>query len=197
MVPVAPGKNSTGRNTHIFTSEVAITAENSSSMVAFAASTAVRPVSFLVEVSSITVMASSTTKPVASTKPNKVSWFSENPNPSTKANVPTKATGMAMPGTNVAFQFCRNRNRISTTRTTASRREPTTPWMDALMKSVESKTCSIFMPTGMVCLNSSITCFTPSDTTRALLPLSWLMVILTVGLPSRLTAETSYISPPS
>jgi len=73
MVPVAPGKKSTGRNTHIFTSDVAITAEKSSSMVDLAASTAVKPVSFLEEVSSITVMASSTTKPVASTKPNSVS----------------------------------------------------------------------------------------------------------------------------
>ena len=139
-------------------------------MVDFAASTAVKPVSFLEEVSSITVMASSTTKPVASTKPNRVSWLSEKPKPSTKAKVPTKATGMAMPGTKVAFQFCRNRNRINTTKTTASRREPTTPSMEAVMNSVESKTCSIFMPTGIFSLNSSMTCFTPSETTKALLP---------------------------
>ena len=50
-----------------------MTAENSSSMVAFAASRAVIPSDFLVEVSSITVMASSTTSPVASTRPNRVS----------------------------------------------------------------------------------------------------------------------------
>ena len=138
MVPVAPGKNSTGRNTAIFTREVAITAPNSSSMVSMAACTEVIPSAFLAEVSSTTVMASSTTRPVASTRPNRVSWLSEKPKASTRAKVPIKATGIAMAGTNVAFQFCRNRNRISTTRITASRRELVTPLIDWLMKSVVS-----------------------------------------------------------
>ena len=96
------------------------------------------PSAFLAEVSSTTVMASSTTRPVASTRPNRVSWLSEKPKASTRAKVPINATGMAMAGTSVAFQFCRNRNRISTTRITASRRELVTPLIDWLMKSVVS-----------------------------------------------------------
>ena len=137
-MPGAPGKNSTGRNTANSTSEVASTAPNSSSIVALAACTAVRPWARRVAVPSITVIASSTTSPVASTSPNRVSWLRLKPNTLTKAKVPTSATGMAIPGTSVAFQSCRNRNRISTTSTTASRSESVTPWMEALMKSVTS-----------------------------------------------------------
>ena len=74
-------------------------------MVAIAACTDVRPSAFLADVSSTTVMASSTTKPVASTRPNKVSWFREKPKASTSAKVPIRATGMAIAGTKVAFQF--------------------------------------------------------------------------------------------
>ena len=122
-MPVAPGKNNTGRKTANSTNEVASTAPNNSSMVALAACRAVRPSARRVAVPSITVIASSTTKPVASTRPNRVSWLRLKPNTLTNAKVPTSATGMEIAGTSVAFQSCRNRNRISTTSTTASRRE--------------------------------------------------------------------------
>ena len=107
-------------------------------MVSMAACTEVIPSAFFAEVSSTTVMASSTTRPVASTRPKRVSWLSENPNASTRAKVPISATGIAIAGTRVAFQFCKKRNRISTTRITASRRELVTPLIDWLMKSVVS-----------------------------------------------------------
>ena len=115
-----------------------MTAPNRPSMVARAALRAERPEAFLVAVSSTTVMASSTTRPVASTRPNRVSWLREKPKAFTKAKVPTRATGMAIAGTRVAFQSCRKMNSTSTTSTTASRRALLTPSIEALMKSVLS-----------------------------------------------------------
>ena len=72
-------------------------------------------------------MASSTTKPVASTRPSKVSWLIEKPKALMKAKVPTNEIGIARLGTIVARQSCRNRNRISNTSTIAKPRASTTP----------------------------------------------------------------------
>ena len=57
---------------------------------------------------SITTIASSTTKPVASVIPNNVSVLIEKPNAFTKMNVPTSETGIVIAGINVLRQSCRN-----------------------------------------------------------------------------------------
>ena len=173
MVPVAPGKKSTGIKTANNTKVVASTAPKRSSMVALAAARAPRPEAFLVAVVSMIVIASSTTSPVASTRPKRVSWLRVKPNTNTPKKEPTRATGIAIAGTRVAFQSCRKRNSTSTTRITASRRAEETPSIEARTKSVLSMIFCIVMPTGMVAVNSLSTSSTPRDTSRALLPVRW------------------------
>ena len=52
-------------------------------------------------------MASSTTMPMASTRPNSDRLLRLKPNPSITANVPTIATGTAISGMSVARQDCK------------------------------------------------------------------------------------------
>ena len=64
---------------------------------------------------STTTMASSTTMPMASTRPNSDSVLMEKPNASSTANVPMIDTGTATSGMIEARQVCRNRITTSTT----------------------------------------------------------------------------------
>ena len=56
---------------------------------------------------STTTMASSTTRPIASTRPNSDSVLMEKPNSGKKTNVPISETGTASSGISVARQPCR------------------------------------------------------------------------------------------
>ncbi len=85
---------------------------------------------------STTTMASSTTMPMASTRPNSDRLLSEKPNAANRKNVPINDTGMATMGMIAARQVCRNRMTTSTTSTTASRIVVTTASTDCWMKSV-------------------------------------------------------------
>ena len=69
---------------------------------------------------STTTMASSTTMPIASTRPNSDRLLSEKPNAAITAKVPISETGMATIGMIEARQVCRNRITTSTTRIAAS-----------------------------------------------------------------------------
>ena len=69
---------------------------------------------------SMTTIASSTTRPVASVMPNSVSVLIEKPNSLTNAKVPMSETGIVMAGMSVVRQFCRKRNITRTTSTMAS-----------------------------------------------------------------------------
>ncbi len=64
---------------------------------------------------SSTTMASSTTMPIASTSPNRVSRLMEKPSRYMPAKVPMIDTGMAMTGMIIARTLCRNRKTTSTT----------------------------------------------------------------------------------
>src|SRR5207245_6428940 len=68
---------------------------------------------------STTTMASSTTIPIASTRPNKVSVLIEKPSAANAAKVPISETGTAAIGISVARQLCRNRNTTNATSTNA------------------------------------------------------------------------------
>ena len=85
---------------------------------------------------STTTMASSTTMPIASTRPNSDRLLSEKPNAAIRKNVPTSDTGIATMGMMAARQVCRNKMTTSTTRMTASRIVCTTASTDCWMKSV-------------------------------------------------------------
>ncbi len=87
---------------------------------------------------STTTMASSTTMPMASTRPNRVRALRPKPSISSTAKVPTRLTGTAARGMIAARHFCRNRITTSTTRIRASNRVWITAPMDSCTKPVVS-----------------------------------------------------------
>src|SRR5262245_42582955 len=97
---------------------------------------------------STTTMASSTTMPMASSKPNSESLLSEEPNAESTAKVPISDTGMATMGTIDARQVCRNRMMTTTTRTTASNMVWITASTDCEMNTVGLYTISYLSPAG-------------------------------------------------
>ena len=97
---------------------------------------------------SITTIASSTTRPVASVMPNSVSVLIEKPNSLTNAKVPMSDTGIVMAGMRVVRQFCRNRNITRMTRPIASSSVRITSAIDSDTTVVVSKARSVFRPGG-------------------------------------------------
>ena len=109
-----------GTNTAISTSEMAITAVPTSSIVRCEACRGDSPSAMLRSTFSTTTIASSTTMPIASTSPNSVSMLSEKPNASISAKVPIKDTGIATIGMIDERHDCRKTMMTMTTRITAS-----------------------------------------------------------------------------
>ena len=107
--PVIPPINDTGTNTAINTSEVAKTAPNTSFIVISVAVLGSFPSCICRCVFSSTTIASSTTKPTARTRPNKINRFIENPNKCIKINTPIKETGIAQKGINAARAVPKNK----------------------------------------------------------------------------------------
>ncbi len=128
--------NAAGTNTAHNTSAMAISAPPTSSMLRLAASRGESPAAMLRSTFSTTTIASSTTMPMASTRPNSDRLLSENPNIAMKKKVPTSDTGMATIGMTAARQVCRNRTTTSTTSTIASPMVSTTASTDCWMNSV-------------------------------------------------------------
>ena len=103
-----PGRKAIGMNTAIRTSAVAMTGPTTSAVARRVASRGSRPSSSRCRwVFSTTTMASSTTIPMASTRPKSVSVLIENPNTLMTAKVPTSDTGMVRVGISVVRQSCR------------------------------------------------------------------------------------------
>ena len=69
---------------------------------------------------STTTMASSTTMPIASTRPNIDNVLTEKPRTGKKMNVPMRETGIVSSGMIVARMFCRKMKTTSVTSTNAS-----------------------------------------------------------------------------
>src|SRR5581483_4869385 len=148
-MPVVPGKNETGTNTEISTSDVAMTALVTSLIAREAAlcgsqcSAAMWRCTF-----SITTMASSTTSPVASVMPNMVSALIEKSNILMKAKVPTSETGMETAGIIVARQSSKKRKMTAITMRMASPNVPTTSRIESPTTVVVSKGITYFRPGG-------------------------------------------------
>src|SRR5580692_5318732 len=148
-MPVVPGKNDTGTNTEISTRDVAITALVTSRMASEVAlcgsqcSAAMWRCTF-----SITTMASSTTRPVASVMPNMVSELIEKSKILMKAKVPTRETGIVMAGMMVARQSSRKRKMTTMTMTIASPSVPTTSRIESPTTVVVSNGMTYVMPGG-------------------------------------------------
>ena len=104
-----------GMNTAHKTRAVATIGPVTSSITRRVASTGDSPRAMFRSTFSTTTMASSTTMPMANTRPNKESALIENPNADITAKVPISETGTAASGMIEARQVCR---KISTTRTT-------------------------------------------------------------------------------
>ena len=130
-------------------------------------------------------MASSTTMPMASTRPKSERLFSENPIAAITAKVPTSDTGTASRGMIDARQLWRNTSTTMTTSTTASKSVWITASMDCSMNAVGSYPTWYFMPGGNDLASWAICAFTAAAAVRALAPGSWKMAIPTDSWPLR------------
>src|SRR2546429_9261354 len=99
-----PGMNAVGTNTEANTSAIPTTGPESSFIAFIAASFGASPSSIWRCTPSTTAIASSTTNPIARTRPNIDSVLMEKPNSGNSANVPTSETGTASIGIRVARQ---------------------------------------------------------------------------------------------
>src|SRR5262245_53317081 len=134
-----PAMNAVGTNTDMITSVNATIGPDTSSIAFFDASTGDRPSSFIRRSTfSTTTIASSTTMPIASTRPNIDRLFSEKPNIDMPANVPTSDTGTATIGITVVRQSCRKISVTRNTSTNASNSVCTTPLIDSSTNTVVS-----------------------------------------------------------
>ena len=118
--PEMPATNALGTNTAQSTRLAATTAPPTSSIARRAASTGARPSESARSTFSTTTIASSTTIPIASTRPKSERMLSEKPSAAIAANVPTSETGIATSGITLARQFCRKTSTTTTTSATAS-----------------------------------------------------------------------------
>ena len=109
-----------GRNTAQSTSAVAMIGPVTSRIACFVASIGDRPFVMLRSTFSTTTMASSTTIPIASTRPNSDSVLRPKPNRCITPSVPISDTGTASSGMIDARQVCRNTITTMTTSAIAS-----------------------------------------------------------------------------
>ena len=116
-----PVISAAGMNTAQSTRAMASSAPPTSSMVLCAASAGERPSRRLRSTFSTTTMASSTTMPIASTRPNSDRLLRLKPSADITAKVPISETGIATIGMIAARQVCRNRITTTTTSATASK----------------------------------------------------------------------------
>ena len=127
-----------GTNTAASTSAIAMIGPDTSAIARRVASIGDWPSSMCRSTFSTTTIASSTTMPIASTRPKSDSVLSEKPSPSITANVPTSETGTATSGMIDARHVCRNTTTTMTTRRIASNRVSATALIDSRTKTVGS-----------------------------------------------------------
>ncbi len=164
MRPVMPGKNATGTNTATSTMPMTTTAENTSAIASTDARMADLPYSRMWRsMFSMTTIASSTTVPVASTRPNSVSVLIEKPSSFMNANVPMSETGIVIAGISVLRQFCRNTNSTSTTSTMASPSVLSTSMIDSRTTPTLSNAICASRPGGKCGRSSSSAACTPLE----------------------------------
>ena len=109
MRPILPGRKEIGRNTAVSVAVVAMTAKAISRLPSSAASIMGCPSSRRRKIFSNTTMASSTTRPMASTIPSSVSTLMENPSAYITVKAAIMETGMVMAGMSVARHCPRNK----------------------------------------------------------------------------------------
>ena len=118
--PVIPGMKATGTNTAASTSVIVTIGVVISAIAARVASSGGRPRWRYFSTFSTTMIASSTTRPIARTSPQSVSELIEKPKAAITANVATSETGIASIGMIVARKPWRKTNTTIMTRTNDS-----------------------------------------------------------------------------
>ena len=137
--PWMPPMKATGMNTADSTSAMPMTGCVTSSIAFNVASRGERPCSMWCSTASTTTIASSTTSPIARTRPKRESVLIENPSDGKNMNVPTSETGTASSGMSVARHPWRNRNTTMMTRTMASKSVCSISLMPSVIGSVVSR----------------------------------------------------------
>ncbi len=120
MLPVRPGMKATGTKTADRIRAMPITGAETSFMAWKVASRGLIPCSMWCITASTTTIASSTTMPMASTRPNIDRVLTEKPRSGKKMKVPSSDTGTVTSGMMVARGFCRKTKTTSVTRMKAS-----------------------------------------------------------------------------
>ena len=139
ITPVMPPRNAIGRNTADSTSATATTGPDTSCIALIAASFGDSPSSSIRRSTfSSTIIASSTTIPIAKISPNSVKRLIEKPSRYIPANAPIIDTGTAKIGISVARIFCKNRYTTAITSSTASKNVWITSSIDTFTNSVVS-----------------------------------------------------------
>ena len=128
--------NAVGMNTADSTRAMATTGPLTSFIALRVASRGDSPSSRCRSTFSTTTIASSTTMPIASTRPNSERLLSEKPSAASTANVPISDTGIAASGMIAERQFWRNTITTSTTSSTASNTVSCTASIDSSTNSV-------------------------------------------------------------
>src|SRR5258707_11552743 len=136
--PEIPERNAEGTKTAQRVSAIEMRAPTTSSIVRWAASDGGIPDLMLRSTFSTTTIASSTTIPTASTRPNSDRLLIEIPSIVRTLKVPTRETGIATTGMIVARQVWRKRNTTPTTREIATKMVTITSLIDFEMKMVGS-----------------------------------------------------------
>ena len=137
--PVEPPSNAIGTNTADRTSTIPTSAPCICDIDLCVASLGERCSSAITRSTfSTTTIASSTSRPMARTRPNIVRVLMVKPATERTANVPSMTTGTAIVGISVARKFCKNKYITMKTKTMASTSVLTTSCMDILMKGVVS-----------------------------------------------------------
>ena len=138
ICPVRPPRNATGTNTAERMSAIPMTGADTSFIACRVASRGLKPCSMWCMTASTTTIASSTTMPMASTRPNIESVLTEKPSSGKKMNVPTIETGTVSSGMIVARTFWRKMKTTSVTRISASTNVFTISWIEASTAGVVS-----------------------------------------------------------
>src|SRR5260221_14479054 len=119
------------------------------------------------------MIASSTTIPIASTKPNMVSVLIVNPKGIKKQKVPNIETGIASTGINVERQVCKNKKTTMATSPKVFSKVTTTSCIETFTTVTDSNGTLYSTSEGKVCLNLANWVYTPFAVSRALLPGAW------------------------
>ena len=138
-LPVTPGSSSVGIKTQEITSAVLTMGPDTSFMAAMVAWRGFSPLEIWFFTASTTTMASSTTRPMASTSPIRQMVLMEKPNNGKAMKAPTIDTGTANAGISVPRQPWRKMKTTSTTRPRAITSVLTMSSIPARTASVESR----------------------------------------------------------